>query len=326
MNRKTMPMAVALAAIAASIAVPVAAAAPTVTAGVSNGTLTITGSQAPDKVTLRLSADGSQLQVDVGDDGSADAAFELGTFTAIDVEAGNGDDTVRIDEVHGNFTKAKATRIDGQNGDDTLIGGSGNELFFGGRGNDVVDGNGGADTASLGAGNDTFVWDPGDGSDVVRGGGGTDTLVFTGSNDDEVIGVSADAGRVAVTRDVGNVVMDLDAVETIRLRTLLGNEQVTIGDLTGTDLASVDVDLAAVRGGTTPDNQKDFVTVTGTAGNDTVAVSASGGAVTVDGLAAAVRVTHADPDGDRLDVDTLGGDDNVSIAAGVNGLVQLDVQ
>ena len=62
-----------------------------------------------------------------------------------------------------------------------------------------------------------------------------------------------------MTRDVGNVAMDLDAVEAIRLRGLLGNEQVTIGDLTGTDLASVDVDLAAVRGGTTPDNQKDFV-------------------------------------------------------------------
>ncbi len=120
--------------------------------------------------------------------------------------------------------------------------------------------------------------------------------------------------------------MDLDAVEAIRLRTLLGNEHVTIGDLTGTDLARVDVDLAAVRGGTTSDNQKDFVTVDGTAGTDTVAVTASGATISVDGLAAAVRVTHADPEGDRLDIDTLGGDDQVSIGAGVDGLVQLDVQ
>ena len=202
----------------------------------------------------------------MGDNGSADHEFSLGSFTAINVEAGDGRDRIRIDTANGGFTNAKPTRIHGQGGDDTLIGGDGNETFVGGRGNDVVDGNGGADIASLGGGNDTFDWDPGDGSDVVRGGGGTDTLVFTGSNDDEVIGVSADGGRVAVTRDVGNVVMDLDAVEAIRLRTLLGNEQVTIGDLTGTDLASVDVDLAAVRGGTTPDNQKDFVTVTGTAG------------------------------------------------------------
>ena len=304
-----------------------AAAASTVRAAVVNGTLVVSGTPSRDRIALRLSrTHPNRLQVDVGDNGSADHEFSLGSFTAINVEAGDGRDRIRIDTANGGFTNAKPTRIHGQGGDDTLIGGDGNETFVGGRGNDVVDGNGGADTASLGAGNDTFEWDPGDGSDVVRGGGGTDTLVFTGSNDDEVIGVSADRGRVAVTRDVGNVVMDLDAVEAIRLRTLLGNEQVTIGDLTGTDLASVDVDLAAVRGGTTPDNQKDFVTVTGTAGNDTVAVTASGDAVSVDGLAAAVRVTHADPDGDRLDVDTLGGDDHVSIGAGVNGLVQLAVQ
>ena len=55
-------------------------------------------------------------------------------------------------------------------------------------------------------------------------------------------------------------------------------------------------------------------------------MTASGDTVSVVGLAAAVRVTHADPEGDRLDVDTLGGDDHVSIGAGVNGLVQLAVQ
>ena len=244
-----------------------AAAASTVRAAVVKGTLVVSGTPARDRIALRLSRTRpNRLQVDVGDNGSADHEFSLGSFTAINVDAGDGRDRIRIDTANGGFTKAKPTRINGQGGDDTLIGGDGNETFVGGRGNDVVDGNGGADIASLGGGNDTFEWDPGDGSDVVRGGGGTDSLVFNGSNDDEVIGVSADGGRVVVSRDVGNVVMDLDAVEAIRLRTLLGNEQVTIGDLTGTDIANVDVDLAAVRGGTTPDNQKDFVTVTGTPG------------------------------------------------------------
>ena len=73
----------------------------------TNGTLTIAGSQTADRIALRLSADASQLQVDVGDDGSADATFGLDTFRAIDVEAGNGDDTVRIDGIHGNFTTTK---------------------------------------------------------------------------------------------------------------------------------------------------------------------------------------------------------------------------
>ena len=302
-------------------------AASTVKAAVVNGTLVVKGTPSRDLIALRLSrTHPNRLQVDVGDNGSADHVFRLGSFRAIRVEAGDGRDRVRIDTGNGAFTNAKPTRVQGQDGDDTLIGGAGNETFVGGRGNDVVDGNGSADTASLGDGNDTATWDPGDGSDVVRGGGGTDALVFNGSDGDEVMTVTANAGRVKLTRDVGNVAMDLDAVEVVRLRTLLGNEHATIGDLTGTDLARVDVDLAAVRGGTTSDNQKDFVTVTGTAGTDTVALTASGATVIVDGLAAVVRVTHADPEGDRLDIDTLGGDDQVSIGAGVDGLVQLDVQ
>ncbi len=157
----------------------------------------------------------------------------------------------------------------------------------------------------------------------MRGGGGSDSLLFNGSDFDEVLTVTANGGRVAVTRDVGNVAMDLDAVEAIRFRTLLGNEQVTIGDMTGTDLATVDVDLAAVRGGTTSDNQKDFVTLTGTAGNDTVAVTASGAGVRVDGLAAAVQITHADPEGDRLAIDTLGGIDTVAVDPAAAGLLQV---
>src|SRR4029079_17069733 len=163
---------------AASRAAPVAAAGPGLRAGVTDGTLHIVGGPSSDQITLRLSPDRTQLQVDVGDNGSADDAFDLRTFDAIDVEAGNGNDTVRIDQINGAFTTTKATRIDGQNGDDTLIGGSGNEVFVGGRGDDVVDGNGCADTAFLGQGDDTFVWDPGDGSDVIEGGKGSDDTVF----------------------------------------------------------------------------------------------------------------------------------------------------
>jgi len=71
------------------------------------------------------------------------------------------------------------------------------------------------------------------------------------------------------------------------------------------------------------DNQKDFVTLTGTAGDDTVAVTASGAGVRVDGLAAAVEVSHADPDGDRLAIDTLTGVDAVTVDPAVAGLLQL---
>ena len=322
MNWKTMPMAVALAAIAASIAVPVAAAAPTVRAEVTNGTLTVTGSQAADRIALRLSkADANQLQVDVGDDGSADATFDLGSFRAINVAAGNGDDTVRIDQVNGIFTTTKATRIDGGNGDDTLIGGSGNEVLVGGRGDDVVDGNGGTDTAFLGKGDDTFIWDPGDGSDVVEGDSGSDTMIFNGAGGNEIMTAKANGDRVSFTRNLGTIVMDLDGIEAIDVNALGGTDTITVDDLSGTDLSRVNIDLAAALGGSAADGAADTVTVTGTDGNDTIAADANGAAVDVSGLPAAVRITHADPALDKLVIDTLAGADSVELDPALPGLI-----
>jgi Ca2+-binding RTX toxin-like protein len=326
MNRKTMPIAVAVAAIAASIAVPVAAAAPTVKATVTDGTLRISGSPRADKIALRLSAlDANQLQVDVGDDGSADKTFDITTLRAIDVEAGNGNDTVRIDEVNGAFTTRPATRIDGGNGDDTLIGGSGNEIFVGGRGRDLVDGNGGADTAFLGKGNDTFVWDPGDGSDIVEGGRGRDTLVFNGSAGNEIMAATAVGERVSFTRNLGNIVMDLDGVEAIAVRALGGTDRVTVNDVRGTDLKRVNVDLAATIGGSTADGQADTVTVTATKGDDEIDADAHGAAVEVSGLAAFVRITHADPASDKLIIDTVAGADDVSLDPALAALILVSV-
>jgi len=326
MNRKTGPIAVAVAAIAASIAMPVAAAAPTVKATVTDGTLRISGSPRADKIVLRLSAlDANQLQVDVGDDGSADFTFDIATLRAIDVEAGNGNDTVRIDQVNGAFTTRLATRIDGGNGDDTLIGGSGNEIFIGGRGDDVVDGNGGADTAFLGKGDDTFVWDPGDGSDVIEGGSGSDTMVFNGSAGNEIMAATANGTRVSFTRNLGNIVMDLGGIETIDVNALGGTDAVTVNDVGGTDVNRVDVDLAATIGGSTADGQADTVTVAATKGDDSIAVDASGAAVDVSGLAAFVRITNADAASDTLVIDPVAGADHVAIDPAVNGLIQVSV-
>ena len=132
------------------------AAAPALAAGVVDGTLEITGASGPERIALRLSPlNPGQLLIDVGDDGSAEHSFDVTTFRAIAVDAGNGDDIVRIDQANGAFTTTEATTIAGGNGDDTLLGGSGAETFDGGRGNDVADGNGGADTAFLGSGDDS---------------------------------------------------------------------------------------------------------------------------------------------------------------------------
>jgi Ca2+-binding RTX toxin-like protein len=325
MIRKTLPVAVAVAAMAASIAVPVAAS-PSARADVSDGTLRIVGSPLAEQITLRLGAlDPNQLQVDVGDDGSADFTFDLSTFRAIDVKAGNGDDTIRVDQVNGPFTTTKSTRIDGENGDDTLIGGSGAEVLIGGNGNDQVDGNGGADTGLLGRGDDVFVWDPGDGSDVVEGDNGSDTMVFNGAAGNEIMAATASNGRVLFTRSPGTIVMDLNEVEAIDVRALGGTDTITVNDVAGTDLARVDVDLAMVLGGAAGDGQADTVTVIGTKGDDSITADASGADVEVGGLAAQVRISHADPAADTLVIETLTGADDVAVDPALAALILVTV-
>jgi hypothetical protein len=329
--RRRLPASIGATAVALLVlaigAMPAAAARPTVRAQVYDNTLRISGTPFSDVVALRLNAlDRNQVQVDVGDDGSAEFAFDLATFEAIHVASASGDDTVRIDQVNGAFTTAKATRIDGQNGDDTLIGGSGNERFFGGNGDDFIDGNAGADTAFLGRGDDTFVWDPGDASDVVEGGRGADTMVFNGAAGNEIMAATADGGRVLFTRNLGSIVMDLNDVEVIDIRALDGADTVTVNDLGGTDLERVDVDLAAALGGSIADGQDDTVSVIGTTGDDSISADPIGAVVEVRGLAALVRVTHADAARDTLVIDALGGDDAVAINPALGGFIQVTVK
>jgi Ca2+-binding RTX toxin-like protein len=293
---------------------------------VADGTLHISGTPFAEKITLRANAlDRDELQLDLGDDGTADALFDLRTFDAIEVDAGNGDDTVKLDTANGAFTTAKATRIFGGNGDDTLLGGSGNETFYGGRGNDTVDGNGGADTGFLGRGDDVFIWDPGDGSDVVEGQSGFDTMVFNGAGGNEIMAASAAFGRVEFTRSPGAIVMDLNDTEAIDVRALGGADSVTVTDLSGTDVQRVDVDLAAALGGSTADTAADIVTVAGTKNDDSIAVGAAGSTVDVRGLTPLVRVTHANPADDTLVIDPVTGDDVVSVDPAAQALIKVSV-
>ena len=64
----------------------------------------------------------------------------------------------------------------------------------------------------------------------------------------------------------------------------------------------------------------------GTAGKDTIAATANGGGVDVNGLAASVRVAHADAAKDSLVVDTGAGDDQVSIDPAAAQLMQVSVK
>ena len=295
-------------------------------AAVVDGTLSVSGSSAGEHIALRLDAlDANRLLVDFGDDGAADGGFDRTTFDGIHVDAGSGDDTVRIDQANGIFTTTERTRIEVGNGDDTLLGGSGAEILDGGNGTDLLDGNAGADTGLLGRGDDVFVWDQGDGSDVVEGDSGADTMVFNGFGANETMAATASGGRVLFTRVQGAIVMNLDDVETIDVRPLGGTDTVTVNDTAGTDLERVEVDLTATLGASTPDGAADVVRVVGTDGGDTIAATADGAVAVVNGLAAVVRISNADATADTLAIDTLGGADSVSLDPALGGLVLISV-
>ena len=139
--------------------------------------------------------------------------------------------------------------LDGGAGDDTILGSQGADTILGGDGNDFIFGDNGNDVAFMGAGDDVFQWDPGDGNDTIEGQDGFDTMLFFGSNVSENINILANGGRALFTRDVANVTMDLDGVESIDFRALGGADNIVVGDLSGTDVTEVSIDLRGPNGG-----------------------------------------------------------------------------
>jgi Ca2+-binding RTX toxin-like protein len=288
-----------------------------------HGVLTIKGTEASDKIGLRLQAgEPGILQVDVGDDGSADFRFERKKIAKVAVDARAGDDLVRIDDSNGAFTDLIPTTLDGDAGNDTLGGGTGAESLIGGDGSDSIDGNGGADTALMGAGDDTFVWDPGDGSDVVEGQDGADTMLFNGAGGAEQVDLSANGNRLRFFRTQGTITMDTAGVERVDFNALGGADLVTVNDLSGTDVTDVRVDLAGILGGATGDGQADRVVVNGTNGKDAITVRGNAAGVTVSGLRALVAIQHQEPT-DQLGVNGQAGDDAIDGSGLAAGAISL---
>ena len=218
---------------------------------------------------------------------------------------------------------AKLT-IDGGTGDDTIFGSQGADVLLGGDGNDSVFGDNGNDIAFLGAGDDVFQWDPGDGNDTVEGQDGVDTLLFNGSGADENVDILANGGRALFLRNVANVTMDLNDVEVIDFNALGGADNIVVGDLTGTDVTEVNIDLAAVAGNAAGDKQVDSVTVNATNGDDVVTIASAGNQIVVSGLAAQVTIDHAEA-GDMLVINGLGGDDVINASGLEAGKIALQV-
>src|SRR4029077_7544226 len=138
--------------------------------------LRVTGDTGTDHIALRLQAGvPHNVQVDLDDDGAADATFDRDSFDTIVVFARGGDDRVRIDEANGVFVdRATPTSLLGGGGRDTLIAGSRSVGLLGGSGDDVFISTFRRGTRDM----DAAAIEGGEGDSTVGGSGGADPETF----------------------------------------------------------------------------------------------------------------------------------------------------
>ena len=253
------------------------------------GVLSVTGHNGGDAITVSRDAAG-QILINGGAISIQGDQPTLTNTTQIDVFGGNGNDMISLDNVAPPTGQAlPPAHLFGGNGNDTLTGGAGNDTLFGGNGDDTVIGGKGNDTAFLGNGNDTFIWNPGDGNDVVDGGRGFDTLVFRGADRPAGETFSIDPNGSGATFNRPNCTIDLTDVERIQFEAQGQHpDNITINDLTGTDVKQVALDLGGGAGG---DGQVDKVFINATHGQ-AITVADNNGLVTVSGLTNTLTISN----------------------------------
>jgi Ca2+-binding RTX toxin-like protein len=142
------------------------------TSNVPDGTLLVQGDEESDNLTIRSRADNLEV---VDADGIVDYSVKRAAVQSIRVEMGAGDDQITIDDSQGTFTDTIPTLLNGQDGNDALLGGRGGEVLMGGEGADLMLGAAGADTL-FGEGGDDRLFG-GAGFDKLDGGLGTNVVV-----------------------------------------------------------------------------------------------------------------------------------------------------
>src|SRR5204863_371739 len=141
---------------------------------------------------------------------------------------------------------------------DSLDGNDGNDRLVGAKGTDDMSG---------GAGNDTLVWNNGDGSDTIDGDAGNDATEVNGAATlGDVFTLEPNAGRITFRRT--NLVpfsLDIGSSETMHANGLGGDDTITVGDV-----GSYSVTAAGSSGNDSLIGGSASETLLGGSGNDTI--------------------------------------------------------
>jgi Ca2+-binding RTX toxin-like protein len=196
-----------------------------------------------------------------------------------------------------------------------ITGTNASETLIGTAGNDTITGAGGNDLAQMGDGADLFIGLAGHGNDTVEGGTGFDTLRFTASKLADGIGLLIDGTGASL---FGNLeVIQLDSIERVEIKALGGTDTITVGDLTGTGVTEVAIDL-------TVDGKADSVSAAGTANDDIVEIAWSGGKIVVADLPADLSIANAGKT-DLLSFDGGEGNDIINAGSLAAGKISLQI-
>ena len=293
-----------------TVTVPVAGCAQAVFTP-ATGVLTITCDDQPNVLVVDRTAAGT-IRVNAGAVPIVGGVATVANTVQIVAFGRGGNDQISLDQANGAMPPAN---FDGESGNDTLRGGSGADLLIGGPGTDLLTGGDANDILFGGGENDTFTWNPGDDSDVIEGGDGSDSLLFNGSAVPEVISLLANGVRMVFFRNVANVIIDTASLERVTYNGLDGADEVSVGDLTGTAVVDVTIDLSGNAGPGLGDGSADVVMVSGTNGDDVIVVSEIGPEIKVTGLPHTVTIRADESPGDELVINALGGDDVVDATA-----------
>ena len=187
------------------------------------------------------------------------------------------------DNLSASATSSYSNRLFGEQGNDTLDGGTGDDLLLGGSGDDRLLGGNDEDTLEGGSGND--IVEGGENSDLLHGGSGSDTFVvqpiinystYDSIGDFELAYDKLDVRALGIS-DIDTIrrLANGDQSETLLVVGASGYEAQTT--LLGTALASLGAANVVLSGATTADAKalSGYGDLFGGLGNDTLSASAS---------------------------------------------------